>query len=178
MKKWSEDEIDFLVSFSQNPEGDSIKDAAKFLGRSYDAVKNKLSKLRKAEPYVGYLEKRFTDKEVRIIRSALSSGYTHKEIGKIIGVDEISIRNKISHLGLTKEITPTSLLKSLEPQIRQMADTGYTRKEIAEKVGLKYSVIKVFIYSKKIECRNESREKSAKQKEAHRKFMRCATRRY
>ena len=178
MKRWSEDEIDFLVSFSQDPEGESIKDIAEFLGRSCDAVKNKLSRLRKTESYVGYLNKVYTEKEIRIVRSAVSSGYTHKEIGDLIGSNEISVRNKIKLLGMSRKMTPHNLLKSLEPLIREMAQDGFTRSEISERVGLRYPVIKNFIYSKKIECRHATREKNYYQKEAHRKFMKSMTRRF
>ncbi|WP_122645721.1 hypothetical protein [Enterococcus mediterraneensis] len=177
-RTWTEDEIDYLISFSQDPSGETTKDVAKYLGRSHAAVKVKLSKLRKAYPYVNYLEKRFSDRDVEIIKNSLRNGMTQKEIGKVLGVDEISVRNKVKHLGLNKTITHPDTLKELDGEIRRLASLGYTRQEIADRLKLKYVTIKYFVRSRKILCENAMRQTSNAQKEAHQKFMNFATRRY
>lgn len=178
LKRWTEDEENYLIAFSQDPDGDTIKSVAKFLGRTEKSVRIKLSRLRKQNPYVGYLEREWTEKEIAKLKVMHRQRISYKEIGKQLGRTEASIQSKIIGLGLSKRILHPSVLKQLEGEIRRLAKEGYTRQEIANIVGLEYKTIKYFILEHNIDCKKADRVPAAKQRQYHSDFMRNATRRY
>ncbi|GBD74088.1 hypothetical protein TEHN7126_2343 [Tetragenococcus halophilus subsp. halophilus] len=176
MKRWTEEETDYLIGYSIDPEGEKIKDIANFLNRSEDAVKNKLKRLRKKETYVGYVQRRWTSKEKDILKEAINH-MNYREIASVLGRSENSIMLYVQYMGLAKQTTSQKTLENLKPKIVNLAKQGYTRREISEKVGLPYTVIKNFIWSRKIKCLDVSNHRTKEQKEKHRNFMTAANRR-
>lgn len=176
MKRWTNEEVDYLISYSIDPDNEKIRDVAIFLNRSEASIKNKLKRLRKEKEYTRYVQRRWTPKEQTILKEAVHY-MTYKEISGILGRTENSVMLRAQRLGLSKKVTSKEIIEVMERKVRILAKKGYTRREISEEVGVPYIVIKNFIHNRRIECSDASKIKTKEQRERHNNFIKIATRR-
>lgn len=174
IRNYTEDQEDYLNSFSNDPEDDSVNDAASFLGKSYDSIDSKLGRMRKNSRFTGYLKRRWTESEDNKIRFSRGK-LTYKELSEILERTEGAVSQRARFLGIAGKNNDFS---ELGETIRKLAAEGYTRKEIAEKTNTDYTAIHNYIYRNGINCKKSDREKTAEQKREHSNFMKRATRRY
>lgn len=175
-KRWTQEDDDYLESLSIDPEGEKLQSVADFLGRSRNSVVSRLVNMRKIHKHVGYLERKWTDREDSLLINS-KRNMSYKEIGELLNRTEAAVTFRAQRIGITKSITPASKLKELEGTIKELAAQGYTRREIAERVNLDYVVIKTFIYNRGIECANAPKRPTKETKKNHQDFMSNATRR-
>lgn len=157
MNLWKEDEIDLIVSFASDPEGDAVRDVSLFLGRTENAVKNKLSKLRKKENFVEYINLPWNEKEIEFLKRRYPVD-TAKMIGGTLGRTVASVRLKAKKLGIKKNKS----IKKFDEQIRVLANQGLERKEIAKELCLPYDSICKYLWEHKIDCKKTSAEEYTK----------------
>ncbi|MFS1030303.1 hypothetical protein ACFC89_16905 [Enterococcus casseliflavus] len=97
-KNWTEDDLIYLEYFVY--EGDEkLKEAAKFLGRSLNAVECMLQRLRKENKDVCYMQKNWTEAEDDFIRKyykVMSGPAIAIRLGRTYG----AVRDRRSFLGL------------------------------------------------------------------------------
>ena len=175
--QWTEEDDDYLVMFSESPDKDEIKDVAQFLGRTEDAVVSRLVILRKDNKYVGYLKRKWTPEEDKIITHS-KGNVTYKELAEKLNRTEAAIMLRVQNLGIANKITHPEKLKGLDFKIREMAENGHTRREIADETGLEYKVIKNYLLRNKIKCRYADHKVNEHQRKIMSNIMRHATRRY
>ncbi|MFL2076405.1 hypothetical protein [Marinilactibacillus psychrotolerans] len=176
-KRWTQEDDDYLESLSIDPEGEKLQSVADFLGRSRNSVVSRLVNMRKIHKHVGYLERKWTDREDSILINS-KRNMSYKEIGELLNRTEAAVTFRAQRIGITKSITSAESLKKLEGTIRKLAEEGYTRREIAEKLNLDYMVIKAFVYNHKIKCRSAYKGPTEETKKNHQEFMSKAYRRY
>lgn len=165
---WTEDEIDYLISFMYDREDETVADVAKFLNRTEMTVKNRMSKIRKmpGNESMPYVYKRWTKKEKEMLRYMKANGrMTYKEIAKKLGKSEKSIAGMVKKMGIANSTDDRAGLSNKEDEIRKMASEGYTRREIAEKLGFKYETMRRFIKRKNIQCTNAKANQKYKERQ-------------
>lgn len=165
---WTEDEIDYLISFMYDREDETVADVAKFLNRTEMTVKDRMSKIRKmpGNESMPYIHKRWTEKEKEMLRYMKANGrMTYKEIAKKLGKSEKSIAAMVKKMGIANSADDRAGLSNKEDEIRKMASEGYTRREIAEKLGFKYETMRRFIKRKNIQCTNAKANQKYKEKQ-------------
>lgn len=165
---WTEDEIDYLISFMYDREDESVADVAKFLNRTEMTVNDRMSKIRKmpGNENMPYVYKRWTEKEKEMLEFMKVNGrMTHKEIAKNLGRSEKSIKAMVEKMGIANPADDRAGLSNKEDEIRKMASEGYTRREIAEKLGFKYETMRRFVKRKNIQCTNAKANQKYKEKQ-------------
>lgn len=164
---WTEDEDDYLISFLYDREGETFADVAKFLDRTKEDVKERTYHLRKmpGNENLPYKNKPWSKKGEETLKYMILQGrMNHKEIADEMGRTEYSIKSAVRRLGFSKKRT-AGKISEREEKIREMAKAGYTRREIAEKIGFHYGPTCRFIKSKSIECVNEKANQKYKEKQ-------------
>lgn len=150
-RTWTEEEMDILTSFSNDPEGDTIDSIAEYLGRSKDSVNGKLYHMRRQNKYVARIEKRWSKQEDEMLINTKGK-LKYEELGKVLNRSKSAVTHRAINLGISKnKICFSEIGKS----IKKMAAGGYTRKEIAEELSLEYAQVRGYIYRNKIECKTE-----------------------
>lgn len=165
---WTEDEIDYLISFMYDREDETVADVAKFLNRTEMTVKNRMSKIRKmpGNESIPYANKRWTEKEREMLaHMRLGGQMTNKEISRKLGRSVEAVQQAAVLMGLSKAPVEHIELTNKEDEIRKMANEGYTRREIAEKLGFKYETMRRFIKRKNIQCTNAKANQKYKEKQ-------------
>jgi len=147
-KRWSEDDDIYLEYFAYEND-QKIEEAAKFLGRSTNAVAARLVILRKRNEFnVSYLKKRWTQKEDEFIKK----NYMHMSNASIAEnlhrtAQAVSCRKRF--LGLRKNDSISVHRKS----ILKMIEKGYFRPEIARKLGVSLPALTTFLNLNNIYCK-------------------------
>lgn len=86
-KPWSQEDIDYLAWFYQNPEEGSIKTVAEFLGRTPESVKTKYYDLRKQGllEYPSSINKKWAEEERQYVLDNYGK-ISNKEMARKLGV--------------------------------------------------------------------------------------------
>lgn len=174
IRNYSIEEIDFLNSFINDQELDSIDDVATYLGRSYKSVESMMGRIRKTNKGVKYQKKPWTEHENSIIKHAYRTT-TNKELAELLGRSESSIAQRARVLGISKKAINFT---EVGETIKQLALEGYTKTQIAEKTNINYTAVHNYIYRNNIACKKSSRRKTIEQKKAHYEFLSHAFGRY
>lgn len=157
-EKWSEEEVDYLISYSIDPDTDSVRDVSKHLGRSERSIITKLMRLRNEGTIFDYVNQPWSEFEINALKNRYAIT-TYKELSELLGRSENAIRTKANKLGLKKNLK----ILHKDKQIRSLAERGYTRQEIADKLGFRVDQINGYIWLHKIRCKKvplEERNKS------------------
>lgn len=147
-KKWSDEELDYLRTFSEFPDGDNCIMVAQYLNRTPGAIRTQVHKLRQEGVHTKLLDK-WTDWEINALKN-MNGKITVKEQAELLGRSYSSVSHKRGELGLrtVRKTTPASKGK----EIRKMAHQGLFRREIADKLGLSYSSLCKYIRRENICC--------------------------
>ncbi|MGJ0021941.1 hypothetical protein [Streptococcus dysgalactiae] len=148
MRRWSTEELDYLRTFAEFPDGDTCISVAIYLSRSPSAVRAKVHQLRQEGVRTKLLDK-WTDWEINALKS-MNGIVTAREQAVLLGRSYSSIMHKRGELGLRKKHKVGPADKGKE--IRKLAHQGLFRKEIADKLGLNYSSLCKYIKREGIRC--------------------------
>jgi len=91
-KPWTQEDIDYLEWFYQNPEEGSIKSVAEFLGRTPESIKTKYYELRKQGllEYPSSINKKWTEEERQYVLDNYGK-IPNKEMARKLGVSTARI---------------------------------------------------------------------------------------
>lgn len=147
-QEWSTEEIDYLRTFAEFPDGDNCIVVADYLKRTPGAIRAMVHKLRQEGVHTKLLNK-WTDWEINALK-AMNGKITAKEQAELLGRSYSSVEHKRGELGLRtkRKATPAGRGK----EIRKLAHQGLFRKEIADKLGLNYSSLCRYIKREGIRC--------------------------
>lgn len=143
-RRWTQEEIDYVRMFAEDPDGDNCITVAMYLGRTASAVRGKVHQLRKEGTQIKLLDK-WSDWEINALKR-MSGKMTVKEQARLLGRSYHSVCHKRSDLGIPN--VPSQYGK----EIRKLAHQGLFRKEIARKLRLNYSSLCHYITREGIPC--------------------------
>ncbi|HEM3611805.1 TPA: hypothetical protein U1D13_001255 [Streptococcus suis] len=145
---WSTEEIDYLRTFAEFPDGDNCIVVSDYLKRTPGAVRTEIHKLRQEGVHTKLLDK-WTEWEINALKN-MNGKVTVKEQAELLGRSYSSVAHKRGELRLRTErkMTPAGRGK----EIRKLAHQGLFRKEIADKLGLNYSSLCHYIKREGIRC--------------------------
>lgn len=147
-KKWSDEELEYLRMFAEDPDEDNCVTVAKYLGRTPAAVRGQIHILRQEGVQTKLLNK-WTEWEINALKN-MNGKVTVQEQAELLGRSYSSISHKREELGLRTKRSTTPAGKGKE--IRKLAHQGLYRREIANKLGLNYSSLCKYIRREGIRC--------------------------
>ncbi|NSP64419.1 hypothetical protein HRF19_05465 [Enterococcus faecalis] len=156
-KKWTEDDDIYLEYFVF--EGDTlVEEAADFLGRSFGAVCTRLTELRKKDPEVRYLKRRWSKKEDDFLRRNYRSISTNDSSLALNRTTE-SVKSRRAFLGLTliRPITPR------KDEVRELIKNGYYSPHVAKTLNIDDISLSKFLKINNIYCPAVPYEKRTKE---------------
>ncbi|ELU5198370.1 hypothetical protein SB888_000432 [Listeria monocytogenes] len=148
---WTEDDDIYLEYFVYEND-DNIGKAAEFLGRTKEAVLNRLVKLRKRDSSVAYIRRPWTKKEDELLKNNYII-MSNDQFAERLRRTKASVSGRKVLLGLTNK----HMSKEDDKMIRHLGNQGYTIKEISAEMNLSYCLVKNYIRSHKINYRRESK---------------------
>ncbi|AMD28288.1 hypothetical protein GT012_02550 [Listeria monocytogenes] len=148
---WTEDEDIYLEYFVYEND-DNISKAAEFLGRTKDAVINRLVKLRKRDSSVSFIRRPWTKKEDEILKNNYII-MSNDQLAERLRRTKASVAARKVLLGLTNK----HMSKEDDKMIRHLGNQGYTIKEISAEMNLSYCLVKNYIRNHRINYRRESK---------------------
>ncbi|MDY4027190.1 MAG: hypothetical protein SOZ13_19135 [Enterococcus avium] len=154
-KHWTEDELIYLEYFVF--ENDSkLKEASCFLGRSVNAIRKKLSQLRKNKDYnVGYMHRLWTEEELNFIKRNYTQ-MTYEDIAKKLNRGAAAVELIARENGIRKH----KKLKDFDTEIRELATSGYCPAEIARELNIKAGSVRSYMIAQNINYRTLSKSES------------------
>lgn len=147
-KKWSDEELDYLRMFAEDPDEDDCIIVAQYLERTPSAVRAQVHNLRQKGVHTKLLNK-WTEWEINALKN-MNGKVTIQEQAELLGRSYSSISHKRKELGLRTKRSTTPAGKGKE--IRKLAHQGLYRREIANKLGLNYSSLCKYIRREGIRC--------------------------
>lgn len=167
-KKWSQDEIDYVRSFAEDPDGDTCLTVATYLGRTPASVRMRLHLLRQSGIRTNILTK-WTTWEIKFLYK-MHGKYSIQEQAEILGKSYSAVAHKRQELNLYVLPKYHSTPKKCDIEIRNLANQGLTRKEIADILGLSFDSCRKYINKNNIECSYDV-EAQYKSRQYHRQIM-------
>lgn len=158
--KWSEAEEDYLEAYINSGEFSDFEVASKYLGIPIEKIQSKAHYMRAVKHRDTKLRKRYTDKETDFIAKyydVLETKYIAERLDRSVE----SIREKAKNIGVRK----SKDIKQYDDLIRTMANSGYTRREIAERIKVDRKSVDNYIRLNGIQCQyvtNDERTKEYK----------------
>lgn len=154
-ENWTEDDLIYLEYFVY--EGDEkLKEAAKFLGRTLDAVETMLKRLRKENKNVYYLNKKWTEKEDDFIRKHYQT-MSGTAIAIRLGCTYGAVKNRRIVLGLKQKRT-----KEKDGEIRKLLAEGYYLSQISRELGINLNTLRTYCITNDIPYKTMSRSEANK----------------
>lgn len=154
-KNWTEDEDIYLEYYLFSQDG-KLEEAAKFLGRSLNAVIKHASILRKGRKDY-YICRKWTEEEDNYIKANYKS-VSYQSIGLRLGRSQKAVSNRARHLGLRKN----NSLIALDSKIRKMANEGDYPADIARNLNLDYETLREYLNKHNITYQAMPTEESLK----------------
>lgn len=148
VRKWTEDEEEYLEHYIREPEGTPHEEIAEFLGRSVSSVYNKSHKLRKELNIPAPFKKNFTEREIEYIKSCYKKGISVPRMADHLKRPERSIQAIINKHG----ISTRKFARDYDKEIRTLAAQGAWKKEIARRLGLHEVAVMRYTLANNIEC--------------------------
>ncbi len=143
---WSEDDDIYLEYYLYDPDETSIEEVCHFLGRTKMAVEKRMSILRK-ENKAGRFKNDWSKKEDDIIKKFWHK--TGKELAELLpNRTPGACRARRANLGIRKSVKDFSFYHD---DIIELAAQGFTRREIARKLGISYNALRGYVYTRKID---------------------------
>ncbi|EAD3290654.1 hypothetical protein DYE71_10035, partial [Listeria monocytogenes] len=124
--------------------------AAEFLGRTKEAVLNRLVKLRKRDSSVAYIRRPWTKKEDELLKNNYII-MSNDQFAERLRRTKASVSGRKVLLGLTNK----HMSKEDDKMIRHLGNQGYTIKEISAEMNLSYCLVKNYIRNHRINYRRE-----------------------
>jgi dsDNA-specific endonuclease/ATPase MutS2 len=166
-RRWTEDEDIYLEYFVLN--GDTpITEAANFLDRSWGATCTRLTELRKIDPNVHYVKKRWSSKEDEFLKQnhqMLTDDQLAQSLNRT--VEAVKTR-RVKHLRLIKNQKITAKKK----EIKELIEKGYYRPEISKKIDVDEKSLSTFLRLNNIHCPEVPySQRTAKMKEVENRYI-------
>lgn len=133
-KNWSEDDEIYIEHYIFGEGADkemTYEAAANFLGRSQNAIRKKVVRMRKEGSEIGYINRIYTEAEKHFIKQNYQN-MTANNIGKRLGRPPRSIIYKAQKMGLKKNRS----LKNNVKRIKELSKSGYTDYQIGKILGV------------------------------------------
>ncbi|MFU2180726.1 hypothetical protein ACMZ6Y_00365 [Streptococcus pluranimalium] len=134
MKKWSEEETEYLIYCLSDRSYDR-KEIADFLGRSVKSVSDKIYHLRKTQGVTD--SKHYSDFEIKVIKNSYHS-LGAKELAKILGRSVKSMERKAMSLGVTRKNNKSD---DVIKKLKKLSDEGYYINQICKKLGMSHTLV-------------------------------------
>lgn len=154
-KRWSEDDeiyLEYLLLYGSET---SYKEAAKFLGRTENAVKLKASKIMKFNKQIDKRRGHWSEKEDDFLRSCFQN-VSYKDMARLLGRTLSAVQCRISELNLRKQFNPIDF----KDEIIDMIGNGMNSKEIAKELNMTRDAVYYFCYRNNIKINRVPLEES------------------
>lgn len=158
-KKWTEDEEIYLeyYLYDDDDKEHNYDSASDFLKTTNKKLINKANKMRKKNKDIGYINKPFSEYELDYIKKnylMVSTELMSDHLGRTRDV----IIWKANQIGVTK----LKQLKNYDAEIRELAQKGHYKAEIARMLGLNSKSVGDYINRNQINCKRAPKEASQK----------------
>lgn len=144
---WTEDDDIYLAYFVYENDTD-LGEAATFLNRSRKAVIVRLKNLRKMDDSVGYIRRKWTEKEDEFLRKNYKI-MSNRSLAESLRRTSAAVCGRKKYLGL-KRIREISIHRE---KIIEMAANGYYRSEIAREIDADVMSLNRFLRDNNIYCK-------------------------
>lgn len=130
-KHWTEDELTYIEYFVFEKDA-KLSDASEFLGRSVNAIKKKLWRLRTEDNNVKHMNRLWTEKEEEFLKKHYTS-LSNKNIAIRLRRSVKSVEFRAAKLGLKKY----KKIQDKDFEIRKLISEGYYLSEICKELNIK-----------------------------------------